>query len=151
MGNSQGKETSFDGEGMCNIPTTIPSSHNTKQPSIVQATPNEKHALTVYRASSEPQPLSTATRCRKGSLWQGTDRREKGHRFALLYTSSAFSARLIFIAAIGLTFALKYIRKDEVVRSESVRNILRERRMLENLNYQFICNLRYSFQDIEYM
>ncbi|KAG9237033.1 kinase-like domain-containing protein [Amylocarpus encephaloides] len=51
----------------------------------------------------------------------------------------------------GLTFALKYIRKDEVVRSESVRNILRERRMLEQLNYQFICNLRYSFQDIEYM
>lgn len=38
-----------------------------------------------------------------------------------------------------------------VVRSESVRNILRERRMLEHLNYQFICNLRYSFQDIEYM
>ncbi|PBP25756.1 protein kinase C-like protein [Diplocarpon rosae] len=51
----------------------------------------------------------------------------------------------------GLTFALKYIRKDEVVRSESVRNIIRERRMLEHLNYQFICNLRYSFQDIEYM
>ncbi|EPE25583.1 Protein kinase-like (PK-like) [Glarea lozoyensis ATCC 20868] len=51
----------------------------------------------------------------------------------------------------GLTFALKYIRKDEVVRSESVRNILRERRMLEHLSYQFICNLRYSFQDIEYM
>ncbi|KAE8453389.1 hypothetical protein EG329_010250 [Mollisiaceae sp. DMI_Dod_QoI] len=38
-----------------------------------------------------------------------------------------------------------------IVRSESVRNILRERRMLEHLNYQFICNLRYSFQDIEYM
>ncbi|KAF8852077.1 kinase-like protein [Acephala macrosclerotiorum] len=51
----------------------------------------------------------------------------------------------------NLQFALKYIRKDEVVRSESVRNILRERRMLEHLNYQFICNLRYSFQDIEYM
>lgn len=51
----------------------------------------------------------------------------------------------------GLTFALKYIRKVDVVRSESVRNILRERRMLEQLNYQFICNLRYSFQDIEHM
>ncbi|KAI1323921.1 kinase-like protein [Xylariaceae sp. FL0255] len=51
----------------------------------------------------------------------------------------------------GLSFALKYIRKDEVVRSESVRNILRERRMLEQLNHPFICNLRYSFQDIEYM
>ncbi|PSS22406.1 hypothetical protein M430DRAFT_225191 [Amorphotheca resinae ATCC 22711] len=51
----------------------------------------------------------------------------------------------------GLTFALKYIRKDEVVRSESVRNIIRERRMLQHLNHPFICNLRYSFQDIEYM
>jgi serine/threonine kinase 32 len=69
----------------------------------------------------------------------------------------------------GLTFALKYIRKDEgtsypvrrrastltpaatVIRSESVRNIIRERRMLEHLNHPFICNLRYSFQDIEYM
>ncbi|SZF00113.1 unnamed protein product [Blumeria hordei] len=51
----------------------------------------------------------------------------------------------------GLTFALKYIRKGDVIRTESVRNILRERRMLEQLNYQFICNLRYSFQDIEYM
>ncbi|CEI60818.1 hypothetical protein FVEN_g2523 [Fusarium venenatum] len=51
----------------------------------------------------------------------------------------------------NLAFALKYIRKDEVVRSESVRNIIRERRMLEYVNHPFICNLRYSFQDIEYM
>ncbi|KAJ9607061.1 Serine/threonine kinase [Cladophialophora chaetospira] len=51
----------------------------------------------------------------------------------------------------GLTFALKYIRKDEVVRSESVRNIIRERRMLEHLNHPFLCNLRYSFQDVEYL
>ncbi|KAI9726694.1 MAG: hypothetical protein M1834_008959 [Cirrosporium novae-zelandiae] len=51
----------------------------------------------------------------------------------------------------GLTFALKYIRKDEVVRSESVKNIIRERRMLEHLNHAFLCNLRYSFQDIEYI
>ena len=69
----------------------------------------------------------------------------------------------------ALTFALKYIRKDEgqnihiepqsreradaasVVRSESVRNIIRERRMLEHLNHPFLCNLRYSFQDIEYL
>ncbi|KAK3631051.1 Serine/threonine kinase [Elasticomyces elasticus] len=51
----------------------------------------------------------------------------------------------------GLTFALKYIRKDEVVRSESVRNVIRERRMLEHLNHPFLCNLRYSFQDMEYL
>ena len=51
----------------------------------------------------------------------------------------------------GLTFALKYIRKDEVLRSESVKNIIRERNMLEHLNHPFLCNLRYSFQDVEYM
>ncbi|KAI9712688.1 MAG: hypothetical protein M1820_001309 [Bogoriella megaspora] len=51
----------------------------------------------------------------------------------------------------SLSFALKYIRKDEVVRSESVRNIIRERRMLEHLNHPFLCNLRYSFQDVEYL
>lgn len=38
-----------------------------------------------------------------------------------------------------------------MVRSESVRNIIRERRMLEHLDHPFLCNLRYSFQDIEYM
>ncbi|KAF2398649.1 kinase-like protein [Trichodelitschia bisporula] len=51
----------------------------------------------------------------------------------------------------GDQFALKYIRKDEVVRSESVRNIIRERRMLESLRHPFLCNLRYSFQDVEYL
>ncbi|KAK5166999.1 Serine/threonine kinase [Saxophila tyrrhenica] len=51
----------------------------------------------------------------------------------------------------GLTFALKYIRKEEIVRSESVRNIIRERKMLEHLNHPFLCNLRYSFQDMEYL
>ncbi|KAJ9662586.1 Serine/threonine kinase [Neophaeococcomyces mojaviensis] len=51
----------------------------------------------------------------------------------------------------GLAFALKYIRKDEVIRSESVRNIIRERRMMEHLNHPFLCNLRYSFQDVEYL
>ncbi|KAI1259470.1 kinase-like domain-containing protein [Xylariaceae sp. FL1019] len=59
--------------------------------------------------------------------------------------------RIVEMKETGLSFALKYIRKDEVVRSESVRNIIRERRMLETLNHPFICNLRYSFQDIEYM
>jgi len=44
-----------------------------------------------------------------------------------------------------------HLTLSPVVRSESVRNIIRERRMLEHLNHPFLCNLRYSFQDIEYM
>ncbi|EXL66588.1 AGC/YANK protein kinase [Fusarium oxysporum f. sp. conglutinans race 2 54008] len=59
--------------------------------------------------------------------------------------------RLVKRKDTNLYFALKYIRKDNAVRSESVRNIIRERRMLEYLNHPFICNLRYSFQDIEYI
>jgi serine/threonine kinase 32 len=59
--------------------------------------------------------------------------------------------RLVKRKDTNLYFALKYIRKDNAVRSESVQNIIRERRMLEYLNHPFICNLRYSFQDIEYM
>ena len=43
------------------------------------------------------------------------------------------------------------LTSNAVVRSESVRNIIRERRMLEHLNHAFLCNLRYSFQDIEYL
>lgn len=38
-----------------------------------------------------------------------------------------------------------------VVRSQNVRNIVRERRMLEHLRHPFLCNLRYSFQDYEYL
>ncbi|KAK9368957.1 kinase-like domain-containing protein [Lipomyces kononenkoae] len=48
-------------------------------------------------------------------------------------------------------YALKYIRKDQIVKAESVRNIIRERRILERVRHPFICNLRYSFQDSEYL
>ncbi|KAH6704092.1 kinase-like domain-containing protein [Leptodontidium sp. MPI-SDFR-AT-0119] len=37
----------------------------------------------------------------------------------------------------GLTFALKYIQKDEIVRSGNLCNIIRERRMLEHFNHPF--------------
>lgn len=46
---------------------------------------------------------------------------------------------------------LDVLMKEAVVRSESVRNMIRERRMLEHLNHPFLCNLRYSFQDVEYL
>jgi serine/threonine protein kinase len=44
-----------------------------------------------------------------------------------------------------------HLVQPTVVRAESVRNIIRERRMLEQLNHPFLCNLRYSFQDVEYL
>ena len=51
----------------------------------------------------------------------------------------------------GIGGAGRLTKINSVVRSESVRNIIRERRMLEHLNHPFLCNLRYSFQDIEYL
>lgn len=43
------------------------------------------------------------------------------------------------------------LTSSAVVRQENVRNIIRERKMLEHLNHPFLCNLRYSFQDYEYL
>ncbi|KZF21102.1 serine/threonine protein kinase [Xylona heveae TC161] len=76
------------------------------------------------------------------------------HHFRLLRVvgKGAFGkVRIVERKDTGLTFALKYIRKDEVVQTESVRNIIRERRMLQQLNHPFLCNLRYSFQDYQYL
>ncbi|CAG8489667.1 1985_t:CDS:2 [Diversispora eburnea] len=48
-------------------------------------------------------------------------------------------------------FALKYISKDECIRMDALRNILRERSMLEQLDHPLVCNLRFAFHDDEYM
>ncbi|KAF9583717.1 hypothetical protein BGW38_008775 [Lunasporangiospora selenospora] len=51
----------------------------------------------------------------------------------------------------GKVYALKYIAKAQVIKMEAVRNILRERHILENLDHVFVVNLRFAFQDDEYM
>lgn len=48
-------------------------------------------------------------------------------------------------------FALKYISKEECIKMEALRNIFRERSMLEELDHPLVCNLRFAFQDDEYM
>ncbi|KAJ8098743.1 kinase-like domain-containing protein [Lipomyces tetrasporus] len=59
--------------------------------------------------------------------------------------------RIVQHKATKAEYALKYIPKDQIVKAESVRNIIRERRILERLRHPFICNLRYSFQDFDYL
>jgi len=49
------------------------------------------------------------------------------------------------------TFALKYIRKIDCVRADFAHNIIRERRILQELEHPLIVNLRYAFQDEEFM
>ncbi|KAK9470786.1 kinase-like domain-containing protein [Dipodascopsis tothii] len=59
--------------------------------------------------------------------------------------------RIVEHKATRQTYALKYIAKDEIVKSDSVKNIIRERNILEKIKHPFICNLRYSFQDAEFL
>lgn len=46
-------------------------------------------------------------------------------------------------------YALKYINKAKCVKMRAVSNIIQERRLLEEIESPFICNLRYAFQDDE--
>ncbi|KAI7889007.1 kinase-like domain-containing protein [Mucor mucedo] len=48
-------------------------------------------------------------------------------------------------------YALKYIDKEECIRMDAVRNIIRERVILEQLDHPFLCRLRFAFQDNDYM
>ncbi|KAG0214635.1 hypothetical protein BGX28_001673 [Mortierella sp. GBA30] len=46
-------------------------------------------------------------------------------------------------------YALKYINKTKCIRMRAVENIIQERRLLEEVEFPLICNLRYAFQDDE--
>ncbi|KAI8886265.1 kinase-like protein [Backusella circina FSU 941] len=48
-------------------------------------------------------------------------------------------------------YALKYINKEECIRMDATRNIVRERIMLEQLDHPFVCRLRFAFQDSDYL
>jgi serine/threonine protein kinase len=48
-------------------------------------------------------------------------------------------------------YALKYISKAQVIRMDAVQNILRERQILETLDHAFVVNMRFAFQDDDYM
>ena len=48
-------------------------------------------------------------------------------------------------------FALKYIRKIDCIRADFAHNIIRERRILQEVQHPLIVNLRYAFQDDEFM
>jgi serine/threonine kinase 32 len=46
-------------------------------------------------------------------------------------------------------YALKYINKEKCLQMHAVDNILSERRLLEQIDFNLIVNLRYAFQDDE--
>ncbi|RKP26571.1 kinase-like domain-containing protein, partial [Syncephalis pseudoplumigaleata] len=48
-------------------------------------------------------------------------------------------------------YALKYISKRECIRMDALRNVFRERNILESIDHHYVVNLRFSFQDDDYM
>ncbi|RKP10176.1 kinase C-like protein, partial [Thamnocephalis sphaerospora] len=48
-------------------------------------------------------------------------------------------------------YALKYISKKECIRMDALRNVFRERNILESIDHPYVVNLRFSFQDDDYM
>ena len=161
MGNSNGKPVVFTDEGK-------------PLPSITQSSLPAPCLEPISRNSGTTLAKTWALRIQDFSLTLVFHTVNLNHfRLLRVVGKGAFGkVRIVERKDTGLTFALKYIRKDEggdictsendiggyrrliccaVVRSESVRNIIRERRMLEHLNHPFLCNLRYSFQDIEYL
>jgi len=46
-------------------------------------------------------------------------------------------------------YALKYIDKAKCIRQKAVANVIQERRLLEEIDHNFVVNLRYAFQDDE--
>ncbi|KAJ1983952.1 hypothetical protein H4R34_000964 [Dimargaris verticillata] len=48
-------------------------------------------------------------------------------------------------------YALKYINKEKCVKMKAIDNIIQERRILEEIKFPLVCNLRYAFQDDENM
>jgi serine/threonine kinase 32 len=48
-------------------------------------------------------------------------------------------------------YALKYINKKKCIEMHAVDNIIQERKLLEEIEYPLIVNLRYAFQDDENM
>ncbi|KAG2210059.1 hypothetical protein INT47_003495 [Mucor saturninus] len=46
-------------------------------------------------------------------------------------------------------YALKYMNKTQIIKDKAAGNILSERRLLEHIDYPYIANMRYAFQDDE--
>ncbi|KAJ1909151.1 hypothetical protein IWQ60_011330 [Tieghemiomyces parasiticus] len=59
--------------------------------------------------------------------------------------------RIVQHKAVKKNYALKYINKEKCIRMKAIDNIIQERRILEEIKFPLICNLRYAFQDDENM
>lgn len=49
------------------------------------------------------------------------------------------------------SYALKYVNKAVCLEQQAAPNVVRERKILEILDHPLVCNMRYAFQDSEYL
>ena len=147
MGNSSGKPIVFTNEGIHDFLGSITSTKSSPDmalgpsdadPADLCVVHQSASTISVFYVSSVKEPLEKSgllsARIRALPLLSNTSAKMKACHFCPWSSDSSQQ----------LTLSL-------VVRSESVRNMIRERRMLEHLNHPFLCNLRYSFQDVEYL
>ncbi|OAJ41647.1 hypothetical protein BDEG_25216 [Batrachochytrium dendrobatidis JEL423] len=59
--------------------------------------------------------------------------------------------RIVEVKTTKQQYALKYINKRQCIKKDSMENVFRERLMMQELDHPFIINLRFAFQDDEYM
>lgn len=71
--------------------------------------------------------------------------------YIYIFLSLSYQVRIVEHKESHQLYALKYINKEECIKMDAVRNIIRERVILEQLDHPFLCRLRFAFQDNEYM
>ncbi|KAI7818062.1 kinase-like domain-containing protein [Gamsiella multidivaricata] len=73
------------------------------------------------------------------------------HMLRVVGKGSFGKVRMVKRRETGKMYALKYISKEQVIKMDAVRNIIRERQILESVDHAFVVNMRFAFQDDEYM
>ncbi|KAG0245015.1 hypothetical protein BGX31_008108 [Mortierella sp. GBA43] len=94
-----------------------------------------------------------------GSSRNSEDLAEEEGKFILLQfkmhrimgKGSFGKVRMVERQVTGKMYALKYISKEQVIKMDAVKNILREREILESVDHAFVVNMRFAFQDDDYM
>ncbi|CCG83122.1 putative Protein kinase [Taphrina deformans PYCC 5710] len=59
--------------------------------------------------------------------------------------------KVVVHKATDSTYALKYISKAACIARQAAPNVIRERKILEALCHPLVCNLRFAFQDADYL
>ncbi|KAJ3227976.1 hypothetical protein HK099_007845 [Clydaea vesicula] len=73
------------------------------------------------------------------------------HLLRVVGKGSFGKVRIVRYKKTDKIYALKYIDKNKTIKNRATENTINERRLLEETNSNFVCNLRFAFQDEEYL